>query len=137
MSSSIKKLVKEFYTGNFYKTPEQVKNYLHPEAELFWNSSAGFNKMNFEDILELSTEMSKSFHSLRAEISHLLRDKDDVSIRFTYHVKTIENPDEEIPMAHFMAIWKIKDDKLYKGYLISQPADETPENLSSFMATNF
>ncbi len=137
MSSSIKKIVKEFYNSNFYKSPEDVKNYLHPEAELFWNSSAGFNKMNFQDILELSTEMSKSFHSLRAEISHLLRDKDEVSIRLTYHVKTVENPDEEIPMAHFMAIWKIKDNKLFKGYQISQPADETPENLSSFMATNF
>ncbi|MFO7719108.1 MAG: nuclear transport factor 2 family protein [Gillisia sp.] len=137
MSSSIKKIVKEFYTSNFYKNPEDVKLFLHPEAELFWNSSAGFNKMNFQDILEMSAEMSKSFHSLRAEISHLLRDKDDVSIRFTYHVKTVENPDEEIPMAHFIAIWKIKDDKLFKGYQISQPADETPENLSSFMATNF
>ncbi len=135
--SSIKKIVREFYTSNFYKDPEDVKMYLHPEAELFWNSSAGFNKMNFQDILEMSSEMSKSFHSLRAEISHLLRDKDDVSIRFTYHVKTVENPDEEIPVAHFIAIWKIKDDKLYKGYQISQPADETPENLSSFMTTNF
>ncbi|CAM4265879.1 nuclear transport factor 2 family protein [Gillisia limnaea] len=137
MSSSIKKIVKEFYASNFYKNPEDVKMYLHPEAELFWNSSAGFNKMNFQDILGMIAEMSKSFHSLRAEISHLLRDKDDVTIRFTYHVRTVENPDEEIPMAHFIAIWKIKDDKLYKGYQISQPADETPENLSSFMATNF
>lgn len=137
MSSSIKKIVKEFYTSDFYKNPEDVKMYLHPEAELFWNSSAGFNKMNFKDILEMSAEMSKSFHSLRAEISHLLKDKDDVTIRFTYHVKTVENPDEEIPVAHFIAIWKIKDDKLFKGYQISQPADETPENLSSFMATNF
>lgn len=137
MSSSIKKIVKEFYTSNFYKNPEEVKIYLHPEAELFWNSSAGFNKMNFQDILEMSAEMSKSFHSLRAEISHLLRDKDDVTIRFTYHVKTVENPDEEIPVAHFIAIWKIKDNKLFKGFQISQPADETPENLSSFMTTNF
>lgn len=137
MSSSIKKIVKAFYTSDFYKNPEDVGLYLHPEAELFWNNSSGFNKMNFQDILGLSTEISKSFHSLRAEISHLLRDKDEVSIRFTYHVKTVENPDEEIPMAHFIAIWKIRDDKLYKGYQISQPADETPENLSSFMTTNF
>ena len=135
--SSIKKIVKEFYTSNFYKNPEDVKLFLHPEAELFWNSSTGFNKMNFQDILEMSAEMSKSNHSLRAEISHLLRDKDEVSIRLTYHVKTVENPDEEIPVAHFIAIWKIKDDKLFKGYQISQPADDTPENLSSFRTTNF
>jgi hypothetical protein len=93
--------------------------------------------MNYQDVLKMSSEMAKSFYSLRAEISHLLRDKDEVTIRFTYHVRTVENPDEEIPMAHFIAIWKIRDDKLFKGYQISQPADETPENLSSFLSTNF
>ena len=136
MSLSPKKIVENFYTSNFYKSPEEVEVYLHPEAELFWNSSAGFNKMNYQDILKLSKGMSESFESLRAEISHLLKDKDQVTIRFTYHVKTVENPDEEIPIAHFIAIWQIKDDKLYKGYQISQQADESPENLSSFLRTN-
>lgn len=137
MSLTDKKLVKEFYTSNFYKDPEEVKTYLHPEAELFWNSSAGFNKMNLSDVLKMSSEMSKTFESLRAEISHLLYDKNEVTIRFTYHMKTVENPEEEIPMAHFIAIWKIKDGKMFKGYQISQAADETPENLSSFLSTNF
>lgn len=137
MSMNPKKIVENFYTSNFYKNPEEVKVYLHPEAELYWNSSAGFHKMNYEDILKLSQGMSESFESLRAEISHLLKDKDKVTIRFTYHVKTVENPDEEIPMAHFIAIWQIKDEKLYKGFQISQQADETPENLSSFLSTNF
>lgn len=137
MSIRRKKLVREFYTSNFFKDSDDVKSFLHPEAELFWNSSAGFNKMNYQDIVRMSSEMVKSFNSLRAEVSHLLRDKDEVTIRFTYHVKTVENPDEEIPMAHFIAIWKIKDDKLYKGFQISQPADDTPENLSSFLSTNF
>lgn len=137
MSLNPKKIVENFYTSNFYKNPEEVKAYLHPEAELFWNSSTGFHKMNYDDILKLSRGMSESFESLRAEISHLLKDKDHVTIRFIYHVKTVENPDEEIPMAHFIAIWQIKDDKLFKGYQISQQADETPENLSSFLVTNF
>ncbi|MCF4101499.1 nuclear transport factor 2 family protein [Gillisia sp. M10.2A] len=137
MSLTKRKLVEEFYTSNFYKNPDEIKNYLHPDAELFWNSSAGFNKMNYSDILKMSTGMSKSFDSMRAEISHLLKDKEEITIRFTYHIRTIENPDEEIPMAHFIAIWEIKDGKLYKGYQISQPADESPENMSSFLRTKF
>ena len=52
-------------------------------------------------------------------------------------IKVIITITEGIPVAHFIAIWKIKHDKLFKGYQISQPADETPENLSSFMTTNF
>lgn len=137
MSVSRKKLVKSFYKSDFYKNPDEVKNYLHPEAELYWNSSVGFNKMNFADIVNLSKNMANSFESLRAEVSHLLKDGDEVTIRFTYHIKTVENPEEEIPMAHFMAIWQIKDDKMYRGYQMSQPADENPENLKSFLATNF
>src|SRR5690606_7390026 len=135
MGLSDKKVVEAFYTSNF-RDLEEVKNYLHPEAELYWNSSAGFNKMGYDEILNLSAELIKSFLSLRAEVSHLITEKDQVAIRFTYHVKTIENPDEEIPMAHFIAIWSVKDGKLYKGYQISQQADESPENLSSFLRTN-
>ncbi len=136
MSLSDKKIVKEFYTSSFYKDPDILTEYLHPEVELFWNSSEGFHKMNFQDIVNLSNGMAKSFDSLRAEISHLLKDKNTVTIRLTYHVRTVENPDEEIPMAHFIAIWTVEDGKMIKGYQISQPADENPENLSSFLATN-
>jgi hypothetical protein len=35
-------------------------------------------------------------------------------------VKTIENPREEMLLAHFFVIWEIKDDKLFRGYQISQ-----------------
>lgn len=130
-----RKLIESFYTSNF-RDLEQVRSYLHPEAELFWNSSAGFHKMGYEEISNLSAELMKAFISLRAEVSHLLKEKNQITIRFTYHVRTVENPDEEIPMAHFIAIWEVKDGKMYKGYQISQQADESPENLSSFLRTN-
>lgn len=136
MSLEPKQCVKEFYTSDFYKEPESVKDYLHPEALLFWNSSSGFNKMSYEDIVNLSRELSRSFLSLRAEISHLLEEDSTVAMRFTYYVKTIENPDEELPMAHFIVIWEMKDGKLYKGHQISQQADDSPENLSSFLESN-
>ncbi|CAN5404866.1 hypothetical protein BH23BAC2_BH23BAC2_19600 [soil metagenome] len=135
MNMGERKLIESFYTSNF-RDLEQVRSYLHPEAELFWNSSAGFHKMGYEEISNLSAELMKAFISLRAEVSHLLKEKNQITIRFTYHVRTVENPDEEIPMAHFIAIWEVKDGKMYKGYQISQQADESPENLSSFLRTN-
>lgn len=131
-----KKCVKEFYTSDFYKNPDSLLKYLHPDSLLFWNSSAGFSKMNFEEIKEFSSELSRSFQSLRAEISHLLAEGDVVSIRFTYYVETKENPDEELPMAHFQAIWELKDGKLYRGHQMSQQADDSPENLNSFLESN-
>lgn len=128
MSSKAKTLVKDFYE-NFGDAGE----YLHPEAELFWNSAFGFHKMDKAAIEHLAGEITRSFHSLRPEISHLLSEKEVVTIRFTYFMRTIENVEEELPMAHFIAIWEIKDGKLHKGHQVSQPADESPENLGSFL----
>lgn len=136
MASSEKQLVESFYTSEFYNDPSQVSKHFHPEAELFWNSSAGFNKMNVKDLEDICAEMAKSFEYIRAEISHLLQDNKSVTIRITYFTKTIEDPEEEIPLAHMVAIWEIKDGKMFRGYQMSQPADDSPENLSSFMATN-
>jgi hypothetical protein len=109
MSLSKRKTVKAFYTSGFCENPEEIKTYLHPDAELFWNSSEGFKKMTFGDIVRLSDEMGKSFDALRAEVSHVLKDKNDITIRLTYHVRTIENPDEEILLGHLMAIWTISN----------------------------
>ncbi|WP_034925508.1 nuclear transport factor 2 family protein [Gillisia sp. CAL575] len=136
MASSEKALVESFYTSEFYKDPSQVSKHFHPDAELFWNSSAGFNKMDVKDLEEICTEMAKSFEYIRPEISHLLQDNKSVTIRITFYTKTIENPDEEIPLTHMVAIWEIKDGKMYKGYQMSQPADDSPDNLRSFMAIN-
>ncbi|CAM4297853.1 nuclear transport factor 2 family protein [Gillisia hiemivivida] len=136
MASSEKHLVESFYNSEFYKDPSQVSKHFHPDAELFWNSSAGFNKMSVNDLEEICTEMGKSFEYIRPEISHLLQDDKMVTIRITFFTKTIENPDEEIPMTHMVAIWEIKDGKMFKGYQMSQPADDSPDNLASFMAIN-
>lgn len=128
----IKNFVKGFYTTDFSKDPEALKDYLHPEVELFWNNSGGFNKMDYNQIGEMIEKFSNSFLSIRAEISHLLKDNNRVVVRYTYMVRTYENPEEELPITHFISIWEIKDDLLFKGHQISQPADDSPENLNSF-----
>ena len=122
MSLKGKEVVEKFYEC-FYTDPDVVKKYLHPEAELTWNSSTGLRLMNFEDISAFAAEMADSYDSLRTEIKDVIQEDGQVVINFTYHVNTIENPDEEIPMAHFMAIWTVRDDKLFKGHQISQLAD--------------
>ena len=40
--------------------------------------------------------------------------------RYSHFVKTFENPREEMLLAHFFVIWEIKDNKLYRGYQMSQ-----------------
>lgn len=116
-----KDIVENFY-NSFYSEPKVIGQFVHPEASLCWHSSTGFSELDYNGIANLAKEMSESFESLRTDISTILKEKNKVAIHFDYHVKTIENPDEEITLGHFMAIWELKDNKLYKGYMVSQPA---------------
>lgn len=133
MGAGRKRTVREFYTSDFYINPDSISNYLHPEAELIWNTSSGRHEMKYVDIEDFSRNLSQAFDSLRAEVTHLFREKDWVTIRLSYFVKTVENPDEELPLVHLMAIWELKDNKLYKGFQISQSAEDSPEEVGTFL----
>lgn len=136
MSTSGKSIVSDFYTSDFFNENANVKRHLHPDMELFWNARTGYSHMRIEDISEVTSEASKSFESVRCDITHLLEDGDNVTIRFTFFVSTIENPNEEMPVAHFMAIWQIKDGLMYRGYQMSQPAEEDQEAMISYQGVN-
>ena len=77
-------------------------------------------KLNKDQIIELSAELSKAYVRSKSDISHIVAEGNTVSLRYSHYVKTIENPREEMLLAHFMVIWEIKDDKLYRGYQMSQ-----------------
>lgn len=131
-----KQIVKSFFESDFYRDGAILDTYLHNDFQLFWNSSAGYSQMDKTSFKQMLLEMSQSFESLRCVITHLLQEDQTVTIRYTIHIKTIENPDEEMPMAHFIGIFELKDEQLLKGFQISQPADESIENLRSFLPNN-
>lgn len=128
MGLKTKEVVEGFYESNFYKDEEVLKSYLHPEVELSWYGTTGLKKLNLEEIAEISKQLAASYESLRAKIDKVVSKKDDAAIHFTYYVRTIENPDEEMPLAHFVAMWELKDGKLYKGVQISQLGEEVDED---------
>lgn len=133
MQSKEKQLVHDFYTSGFHKDTSILKEYLHKDVMIYWNSSSGFSKLDYGDFSRMSSDIGKSYEGLFCEITHLLQEDNKVTIRFTYNVTTIENPEEDIALAHFICIWEVKDGKLYEGYLISQPGDDSEENISSFL----
>jgi hypothetical protein len=69
---------------------------------------------------------------LRQEFSHILVEDNFVTSRYTVFGRTIENEEEETPLAHYICIWEIKDNKLYKGYQISQLSSDVAINSNSF-----
>jgi predicted SnoaL-like aldol condensation-catalyzing enzyme len=115
-----KKIIQNFYKSDALIDPEVMKDFLHPEIILDWNSSKGFVQMNFDTIVNLAAELSKAYVRSKVRISHILAENDLVSVRYSHYVKTVENPREEMFLANFIVIWQLKDDKLYRGYQMSQ-----------------
>ena len=117
---SAKKIVQEFYKSDALISSEIMKNYLHPEVVLDWNSSKGFIQMNHADIIAMAGELGKAYMRSKARISHILQDGNEVAVRYSHYIKTVENPREEMLLAHFFVIWELKDGKLYRGFQMSQ-----------------
>lgn len=129
-----KELVKSFYESDFYKDQNTLKTYLHPESEVLWSSSDGFVNLKYNDIINHGKNVSESYKSLRTEISHLIAEGNFVTARYTYYVVAFDNPEEEICLAHFISIWEIKDNLLYKCHEMSQMADEVAIENEAYLA---
>lgn len=132
MSKSPKEIVKKFFQSDLLNDASVIEKFLHPEVELIWNSLDGLTIMNYEDLVSFFSEIGRTYADLRIELSHLLSEENHVTVRYKYYVKTIENPDEELGIAHFMGIWEVKDQKLYRGHLISQPVTELDDTSESY-----
>jgi len=117
---NLKKIILDFYKSDALINPTVLSDYLHDDILLDWNSSKGFIQMNREELLNFAAELSRSYIRSKVEISHILKEGDLVSVRYSHSVKTIENPREYILLANFMVIWELKDEKLFRGYQISQ-----------------
>ncbi|MFN7099194.1 MAG: nuclear transport factor 2 family protein [Flavobacterium sp.] len=117
---SVKEIVQKFYKSDALIDSAVIKDFLHPEVLVEWNSSKGFVELDYNALVQLSDELSKAYVRSKVRISHILSENDLVSLRYSHFVKTIENPREEMLLAHFNVIWQIKDNKLFRGYQMSQ-----------------
>jgi hypothetical protein len=115
-----KDVVLDLYKSDVLLNKDLVKPLLHPDITVDWNSSKGFIQMNHDDVLQLCDQLNKAYVRSKIRISHILQENNTVCVRFSHFVKTIENPREEMLLAHFFAIWEIKDNLLYKCYQMSQ-----------------
>ena len=117
---SAKEIVQNFYKSDVILEAETVNQFLHPEVVLEWHSTKGFLTLNHDQIIAISAELSKAYVRSKSRITHLVEEDNTVAVRYSHYVKTIENPREEMLLAHFMVIWEVKDNKLYRGYQMSQ-----------------
>ncbi|TDD74942.1 nuclear transport factor 2 family protein [Flavobacterium caseinilyticum] len=117
---SAKEIVQKFYKSDALLDSEVMKDFLHPEIIVEWNSSKGLLQLNYDSLINLSNELSTAYVRSKVRISHIVAENNLISVRYSHFVKTIENPREEMLLAHFLVIWEIKDNKLFRGYQMSQ-----------------
>lgn len=129
---SAKNIVKDFYESDLANDESAIPKFFHKDCQMHWNSSHGFMILDYNGIEDFFKGTRASYISLRFQFSHLLEEGSFVTSRHTLYAKTIENPENEIPLAHFTSIWEVKDNKLYRCHEISQQADEKTLEANSF-----
>ncbi|MEL0642990.1 nuclear transport factor 2 family protein [Olleya sp. Ti.3.14] len=128
---SARAIVKAFYSLDLAKADNAIKMF-DKNCQLHWNSSQGYTALDYNGIDQKLKEVRQSFVSFTYKLSHLLKENNTITARYTAYAATIERPDKVEPIAHFISIWEVKDGLLYKGYEISQLFDENPSSLSSY-----
>lgn|SRR5690554_2833866 len=119
MDSAVQ-LVKKFYESAGIISKTYCLEVFHEDIQLEWYSSKGYLFLEHADLLALSKDLKHSYCDLRAHIHNIIANDSTVMIRYTYYVRTYENPEEEMILATFFAEWELKDGKLYKGVQMSQ-----------------
>ncbi|MBD3862029.1 nuclear transport factor 2 family protein [Olleya marilimosa] len=128
---SARAIVKAFYSLDLAKAENAIEMF-DKNCQLHWNSSQGYTALDYNGIDQKLKEVRQSFVSFTYKLSHLLKENDTITARYTAYAATIERPDKVEPIAHFISIWEVKDGLLYKGYEISQLFDENPSSLPSY-----
>jgi hypothetical protein len=113
-------IVKKFYESSGIISKTYCLEILHEDVQLEWYSSKGYLFLEHADILALSKDLRLSYYNLRTQVHSILSNETKVILRYTHIVRTIENPDEEIPLATFFVEWELKDGKLFRGIQMSQ-----------------
>lgn len=119
-----KDLIKSFYESDLSNDATLIDAFYHKDCLIHWNSSQGYTEMDFKDVSNFFKGVRESYDNLRFEITHLLEDDNAVTVRYTLYANTIESQADEMPIAHYICIHQVKDNKIYRSFEISQPADK-------------
>lgn len=115
-----KKIVQDFYKSDALINVAEMESFLHNDFKLEWQGSTGLSTFNKQEALTLTNQMSTSYVRSKVRIHSILQEKNQVAVRYSHFVKTMENPREEMLLAHFFVIWELKEDKLFRGFQMSQ-----------------
>ncbi|MFD2907842.1 nuclear transport factor 2 family protein [Flavobacterium ardleyense] len=98
-----------------------LKELIHEDFKLEWDSSSGNSISDKSFILNLSDAINANYEISYFEISHIIEENNQIVVKYSHKVATIENPKEIMLITKAVAIWTFEEGKITNGYLISKP----------------
>lgn len=119
----IKSFILDYYKALL--NPEEVKKYLHPQMLIKWQSNKGYLELEVNDLLNFSRLISKQYSTLRLNVSDVIVEGNKVAVRYTNFITTPDNPLHEKELSNSMSMWELKDNKLYRGYVMTHDFEKS------------
>lgn len=117
-----KEIVQELYVNDGLRNRDFLNDVLHVNMLLEWRSSEGLLVKDKNSLLDLATELKQNFAIFSSEVLHFITENNIVSIAYNQFGASIENQKDLILIGRFIVIWEFENNKIIKGYQISQPA---------------
>lgn len=118
--------VKQFIVDYYHALldPQKVKDFLHPQMLIEWQSPRGYLELDVKDLLKFSEVVSKQYSTLKLNVTHIIAESDNrVAVRYINLITTPEDPLNEKELSQSMSIWELKDNKLYRGYVMTHQSE--------------
>lgn len=115
-----RELVTAYY--NNIANQDVLRQYLHPQMQVHWTGDRGYLEMSGDELLAMLRQFFSMNVSSRFVLTHIIEEGNRVAVRYEQYVTTLDDPETEKLYSRSMGFWRIKDEKMYFGYVSSYQA---------------
>jgi SnoaL-like domain len=112
-----KEIVTAYYEN--IQNPDVVRQYLHPQMRIQWSGDRGYLELYANEFLAMAAQFSGRYAGSRFDLTHIVVEENRVAVRYEQYIRTLDQPETEVLFSRAMGFWRIKEDKMYFGYISS------------------
>ncbi|HUX79083.1 MAG TPA: hypothetical protein VMW10_04980 [Alphaproteobacteria bacterium] len=126
-------LVKKLYTSDLWKNPEEnFHKVFHPDYKQYWHKENKYITYNYKQAYDHTVnDLKNKYANVTFYFSHIISDGNFVLARYVSKKSPKNNP-QQCLMTPMMALWEIKDNKLYRCWETSVKSAEDANVFESF-----
>lgn len=114
---SARDVVLAYYKG--IPDAEKLQEYLHPQFSVEWTSTRGYMEFSKKEILIMMQQLAKTNAGSRIEVREVIEEGNNVSVKYDHYINPLDTPTEEKLYSKSLAMWKVENNKLLRGYVMS------------------